>query len=581
MSFVNTRKTSNISNLFRSGQIQQVYKLFLKGDYQENDFTWIIGSLCFLGKLDEAIALSKKKKLNAAEYFFLLTAAIRKAQYQETQTWFRKLSLLATKSEENKFFYTQALAFYAYYKCRYKNCLTIVKRSRALSLGLHESFWKVLALDLLGHTYVQMGDIHKGISHLEEAHTLASLLKNTAFLEATEISIINYQAQFTNQPKAHISLIEKKLRRLSKSDNYSESSLLLSLAHLYLLTGEQSRGDKILERAQSVIFSASIPRHKSLWSFERAYYYYLEGSYDLALSFLIQAEEFSNHEIDKKGHLKILGLRRTIFKLLNKNTKDLDQELLILTKMVGDARSINQLARASLLPKMTSEDPLQKLFDQLTIKEWKLALPEIVETGYYGVLREKIPEKKKSYLLTGLWKKGIIILTKTDILIKSEGISEMLSKTLILLSSKKFTRKEEITTFVWGYTYDPIRHDTSIYTLIHRLREVLGPMEKDLVGENHSYHFSHDFKHLDLSFDEGPILPPNELLQGTYIKAPKWNIRQHKALQMIRKGASFKVSDYAHEFNISLITALRDLTELKKAKQVNVYGRARATTYAL
>ena len=74
--------------------------------------------------------------------------------------------------------------------------------------------------------------------------------------------------------------------------------------------------------------------------------------------------------------------------------------------------------------------------------------------------------------------------------------------------------------------------------------------------------------------------PISNLLQSDFKSGKKWNIRQHKALGMIKNGRTFKVSEYALEFKISIITALRDLSELKDSKLINVYGKARATTYA-
>ena len=573
-------KINNIRHLFVSGQIQQVYKLFLKGSATDEDFNWVLGALCLLGKLDEALLISKKRKLVSADYFFLITVATRNGEYQLVKKWFIELSKKSTLNEENKFFYYQAMAFYAFYKCRYKTCLTIVKRSRDASLSLSESFWKILSLDLLGHTYIETGDVYKGISHLEEAHNLASILGNKTFQQATKISIINYQAHFTDNPKKHLQLIDKRLRTIAKNDNYSEGSLLLSSAHLYLLTGQMAQADKALIKSQKIIFSASTSRHKSMWLFERAYYYYLEGSYDLALNFLLESEDLCNLEINKKAYMKILGLRRNIYTLLNKNTDQLDKLLIQLALFVGDPVAINKLARLNLLTFEVTEDPLQHFFDQINSLDWMQSIPQLIDSGYYALLKDKFNDKKKSYIVTGLWKKGFLILHPNYVYVKEQGVSDLLTKVLIALSSKKSVSKEEIVKVAWGYEYDPIRHDTSIYTLIHRLRNILGPIQKDLIGENHSYQLAHNFKHMDLSITTTSESPINELLQSDFKSGPKWNIRQHKALGMIKSGRTFKVSEYALEFKISVITALRDLSELKNANLINVYGKARATTYA-
>lgn len=572
---------NNIRHLFVSGQVQKIYKIYLKQSFNDSDFTWILGALCLLGKLDEAQDFALKRKLESAHIFFLVLAVIRRSDFESAKKLIKKLQMDFRKSEEAAFFYYQAMAIYAYYKSRYKSCLVIVKKSRAFSLNLNESFWKVLALDLLGHTHVQMGDVYKGISFLEEAHDLASMLGNKTFQQATKISILNYQSQYSIEPNKLILTIEKKLKLIARNDNYSEGVLSLSLCHLYLLVGEMEKAVKILSASQKIIFSSSSPRHKSQWFFEKAYYHFLAGKYDLALSFLSEAIGLINPENEIKVVLKILGLKRRIFKLLGKSTIEIDQNLISLTLKIGDPQSINKLARDKLISSEVSEDPLQEVFDNLFNKN---SNTECIELGYFGPLRQELINLtnalEQSFLVTGLWKNGILILTPKSLLVRKSGVSTLLLTALKLLSTKANVSKDELVSVVWGYQYDPFRHDSLIYALIHRLRDVLGPLEKGLIGENHQYTLSHNFKHLDLSVETMPNEAANENLQLDFNKAPQWNIRQHKVIGLINKGQTFKVSEYARVFNVSLITALRDLKELKDHKVINVFGKGRATTYA-
>jgi tetratricopeptide (TPR) repeat protein len=577
---------SKIRDLFTSGQVQKVYKAYLKNDFSmSEDFTWILGALCFLGKKDEAWSFSRKKKLNSNHYFFLTLAYIRSSDFKKTKLMIGELKKLTFHNEskaENLFFYYQALAIYSYYRSRYRVCLSFVKKSHSLSFNLEENFWKILAIDLLGHTLVQMGEVHNGISTLEDAHELAKQLGNKTFKEAGEISILNYKAYYSNEPKVLISTIEKKLRSIARNDNYSEGSLTLSLSHLHLLTGEMEKALKILTNSQKIIFQASTPRHKALWFFEKSYYHFLLGQFDLSLNLLDEAIILVDPENEKKLSLKILGLKRQIIALQGKNTQDIDRELIKLTQKVGDPQAINKLARLNLALNEVTEDPLQNIFDQYFFEKSK---SEIIEIGYYGILRsnflERSSQKEQSVLLTGLWKNGILIITPKTILVRKSGISSLLISTLILLSSKKYVTKENLLSSIWGYEYDPIRHDTLIYGLIHRLRGALGPLEKGLVGENHQYSLQYHFKHIDLSTELMPKKSTSENLPAPFKKEANWNIRQVRVLSLINKGQAFKVSDYATTFNVSLMTALRDLKELQTSNLINVYGKGRATTYAL
>lgn len=569
---------NSIKSLFKSGAIQRVYKQFLKNDYEKSEITWLIGALCFLGKWEEVLTLIKKRKLQSSESFFMLTACVRRGDYVFAKKLMRELSKQSRINEEAQFFYYQALAFYAYYKCRYKMALYFVLKGYSASFNLSESFWKILSLDLLGHACVQMGDIHKGIYYLEEASALAALDENKTFQEATRISILNYQTQFTRKPKEMIVTLEKTLKNISRSDNYSEGSLLLSLAHLFLLTGQMGQAERTLLRAQSVIFASSAPRHIAQWYFEHAYFYYLAGRNELALNDLAQAQEHCHEENEKKLVLKILGLKRKIFYGLKKDTSALDEKILKLTMLLGDSKGRNHLARLGFLANENSEDPLQVLFDSWESLHWQNSLSLMIESGYFGMLREKVTNKLDSYIVTGLWKKGVLILTPHSTYMTSKGASALLLKALQLLTTRSSVSKEELVEHIWGYHYDPLRHDTLLYALIHRLRLLLGPYEKELIGENHSYFLNHHFEWLELSLRE------NERPLGSQLSESKeanksWNIRQHKVLSFIQNGENFKVSDYALRFNVSLMTALRDLSELVDDKKIKKYGRARGTTY--
>ena len=42
-------------------------------------------------------------------------------------------------------------------------------------------------------------------------------------------------------------------------------------------------------------------------------------------------------------------------------------------------------------------------------------------------------------------------------------------------------RKEDLVNRIWGYDYNPLRHDPMVLTLVQRAREVLGPFRKHLV----------------------------------------------------------------------------------------------------
>lgn len=574
-------KSGKIKTLFTKGDLSSVYISYQKKLFQKEDQPWILATLCLLGKTDEASKLSIKKQTSSFELFFLSMAFTRKGDYPKAKYFLKELTKNKHKSVEDLYFYYQSIAFYAFFNCRYRVSLSFAKKSRHASLHLSESFWKILAIDLLGHNQVHMGDLYQGIHNLKEAQELAKILENKAFDQATTISILSYQAQHSITPHLEVENILKILKKIYKTDNYSEGLLNLNLTHLYLLMGQVDQAEKILAKAQAIIFGNNIARHIGSWHFEKAYLHYLQGREELALAELQAAQDKIQEGRDLKLELKILGLK---FQILSQNNCDLNslrERIVHLTMRIGQPSAINKLARLGLCSFQHSQDPLQFFFDQLKNQKWENLLSEMISMGYFGILREKVQCKNEFYFVTGLWKNGALFISPQEILGQKDGFSELILKAFLLINSKKKVSKEELLEKLWGHKYDPTRHDTIIYTLIHRLRKSMGKFSWLLIGENHHYHLSQHFKVIELHTKISLEEESEDIFQKQLLSKKSWNIRQHRCLVILNKGTYWQVSDYARYFSVSLMTALRDLTELTQAGKIEKFGQARVTTYAI
>jgi hypothetical protein len=200
--------------------------------------------------------------------------------------------------------------------------------------------------------------------------------------------------------------------------------------------------------------------------------------------------------------------------------------------------------------------------------------------GYFGLMREKVQAKKESYIVLGLWKNGALFISNKEVLAATQGISDLMLNALLLINSSPKISKADLVESLWGYKYEPQRHDTMIYALIHRLRISLGPFESLLLGVDHHYRLLQDFKVLHLKYaSTAPNTAQN--IQIDLTNNFPWNIRQHRSVAMMKTGKVWQVSDYAKEFSVTKMTALRDLNELVKFNIINKYGRARSTSYAI
>ncbi|PIP93730.1 MAG: hypothetical protein COW00_07550 [Bdellovibrio sp. CG12_big_fil_rev_8_21_14_0_65_39_13] len=573
-------KLKNYEGLFKKGEYELLKKSFDKNDYSEDEFPWVLAGMCFLGRLDDLKIIIKKRKLSCFECFFLIIAATRIGDYQSAKKWIQQLGAMSfqSKRDSDLFFYYQALAFYSHIHCRYRISLALTKRSHQYSLFLSNSLWKVLAIDLLGHNYIHMGNIHQGLFYLNEGRTLSSEMGNKSWVSAATVSILSYKAQFSENPEDDKSKIKKHLKKIKNNDNYSEGLLLLSLAHLEMLTGQMEECRLILNKAQTIIFGNQVLRHMGLWHFEKAYYHYLTGEAEIALSELQRALGLTTTRTDKKLRLKILGLKQQIGNRLGKKEIFLDQEILDLSKSLGDPRSHNQLARRGIHQFVPSEDPLESLFNEFSSENWQKSITGIIHFGLWGLLREKVASKQRNYLVTGLWKSGALFITQHNVYPVFKGVSDLLLKAFLILNAKNKVSKEELVESLWGYQYDPSRHDTLIFSLIHRLKVLMGTLGLDIKGEAHHYNLRTKYDILELSPLKDELIQ-SEILHSSLLNGQSFNIRQQQALLMIKKGRFFKVSDYAQEFKVTTMTALRDLKELLDQHQIVKYGRARSTTY--
>jgi hypothetical protein len=572
-------KSRKIKDLFSSGDFKALLELYEKGEFKEEDRIWISSALCIFGKMKEGKFLYKKSKVPSQVLFFLCIGFIRLTKYEDGKKYLRLLAQAVAQSKlaEDKFFYYQALAFYSHFFCRYQKSLYFAQKSFEQTVLLKKSLWKIFSLDLIGHNHVALGQIYKGIHHLQEAKELARLLGNQSFVKATEISLLNYECHFSEKVLFHLRKVELKLKNLSSIDNYSKQVLLLTEAKLEILSGQMSRARKTLRRAFDQINKQESKRHLGQYFFLTAYLEYLQDREQVALELLENAENIINKEIDLALFLKVVGLKQKIYISLGIKDDELNKKIIDLSKKIGDSRSLARLYRLGLIQSPYSEDPLQGFFDQFFSDSWKEVLPQLLDYGYHGLLREKLKNKNHAYAILGIKPKSVLFLTKEGTHLSLNSLSLNLLKILKLILVHKRVSKEFICQHVWGYQYEPQRHDSNIYALIHRLRALLGPYSQFLLGEDHHYRIDLNFEILDLSVSHEYQPSPQCDLQSAAV----WNIRQQKILSHFARGEFLRVSDYARITQVTTMTALRDLRQLVEKKMINKYGRARATIYGM
>ena len=151
--------------------------------------------------------------------------------------------------------------------------------------------------------------------------------------------------------------------------------------------------------------------------------------------------------------------------------------------------------------------------------------------------------------------------------------------------SKGYTSKEDLVNTIWGYTYDPLRHDSLIYSTFSNLRKILKHDSRLIETSELGYNLNAQLVNLletrkkEAANQKNQNFTPlkNELgsLLGLHL-----NSRQIQILQYLDNNQFISVKDAVLLFSTSEITANRDLRSLLAKNLVLRIGQGRATHYA-
>ena len=134
---------------------------------------------------------------------------------------------------------------------------------------------------------------------------------------------------------------------------------------------------------------------------------------------------------------------------------------------------------------------------------------------------------------------------------------------------------------MWGYSYHPMRHDPLVYSMVARLRTVLGPFQSWLISDQDGYRLLDGItiNWLKPEIEGAPATVASPTLPKDVFK--NLNHRQIKILEYIQTHGSIHLQDCLELFEVSKVTASRDLSHLHQQDYVLRLGRGKATKYLL
>jgi len=549
-----------------------------------------IGALSFLGRIEEAETLLAR--LEAARggtepvtvaRFFLGVGHTRRSDYARARRAFARNEKGPSPTPLERFFRMQGRVFYTYYTGRFRASLRYAREARRLALRSGDLFARFLATDSYGHCRVVAGEIHHGLRLLEEARSLALRLGNPGLANASAISIELYRAEYGLAGADALAALERRYEALGTEDNYSLANVGLELARQRTRRGRFLEARQALERAAPAIYGNQNRRQEIQLNLRLAELAFRQGDHFSARHHLQFLHRLLHNEADSSYELAALGLARKI--ALAEGREQEAVGLLgrwrELARDFGNTRDDNLRVRLGLL-RAERGNPEDRVHALLQASRHARSLPArlrpLLESGLLCEAADCLglaPGKPILALLPGGL--GHLAQSESGLSWSPDGAFSPLQLRILRLLAAGEGSKERLVREAWGYRYDPLRHDPVVYAAMSALRRGLGGRAEWLQVTESGYRFAAGIR-LSEADQPAPSSAPVKALAGPLASL---NHRQLEILDWLREERFLGVGHCRERFQVSTITALRDLSGLFRLGLVVRMGNARATRYSL
>ncbi len=587
-----------IKELFYKGEYAEVLeKAFeVESRFELGLFSYILGSLSFLGRTQEAEALfqAHKTKLSDVQksyaYFFLALAFTRRSQYQKARTYLILNRSLAKKSpvrnHEVRFLVEQGIAFFLFFHGRFEKSLAWSEKSLASAIGTDDLWMRALSQDLLANNLIQNGRIHEGLGHFNEALKYSKKLKNKALITAIKSSTVLLSCEYGIELAESYKKLSDYYMDQRQFDGFTRANLGLEFARQQTLRGEWKSAVQTLNEISAGIFQNQNRRQEARFNLRWAEVYFLKNEPNTCLHYIRSGRrclEFVDHTYE----MQFIGMEQKVYRdlLKEKIPEALTKRLSELTAKFNNIKNNNILVREKVLTSNVIEsgdDEINQLLKKAA-QNTKAARQIILQTGYLSWLYRFFDiSKGERIILLNLEPKSLTYITADGIFHQANELSTLNYKIISKLS-EGFTSKEELVNSVWGYTYDPLRHDSLIYSSFSGLRKLLSADSRIIETSEVGYALhAKVINLLETNDADTPALDERFTLQSDISELLKHglNFRQIQIMQYLDQNQFISVKTAIRLFSTSEITANRDLRTLYQKELVLRVGQGRSTHYA-
>lgn len=571
-----------------------------------------VGALTFVGDLAEAQSIYEigmnhqdlTSRFHFSCRFYLGVGCVRRSAYSQAASYFAANALeyknkilhngLNAHSEE--IFYTfQGRAFFSFFRGNFNKTKPLAEKAYEAAFKSDFVYGQILALDLLGHSNCQLGNIRRGIFELEKAANLAQKIGNGSILTALQTSLVKYKAQFGINIQQSIQNLETAIQALDAQDTYSKAELYLELIRQLVLRGRGREAQQKLEAAGEIVYKHNNKRQSGIYNLRYAHLLFLRGESHAALALVRSLRSNLDKRVDISIFCQAAGLEQNILQYQNK-------ESYLFAIPESSANFIDKRIHLRNIKKTSEtsnkgEDPLGDLLDLARLEESSI-YTEVKEIGLLGIIPKMlgIPPGCSGIFL-GPGRSDMILVKGADVTCVDQGLTGPMKKLILHLHGESFKSKEYLISQTWGYQYESEIHDKLLHATIGKIRKLLSTFSYWLEWSNEGYRLSPD---VHIFYPNAPaahsILATNFFSVNAEAQreatnnnqknvssqtSDELNFRQLKILKRLRPDNFIGVSQFAAIYKISTMTACRDLSYLQKKGFLVRIGKGRATVYKL
>lgn len=523
--------------------------------FDEAERAFLIGALVFVGRRHDAKAeFAAHLRAGSLESrtiarFFLGVGACRDAEYEEARQLFSEnfRTRDELQSPAARFFAIQGLGFFRFFCSRFAKSVLWSKRAWQIAFASRFHYGMILSADLRAHSLMQTGRVPEGLHVFSKALEFSE----AGVKEALEISVLIYRAQYGLLPQASTELL-KRWKSTPVNDTYSRSNLLLEMVRALILEGRTTAAHAKLSEFANDILKYGQRRQKATYFARRGHALFLMGRVEEAKVSLEEGLRLLDPEVDLAHNLELRGL---------------------MARITGQNGSLAELRRRTgrLHP---SGDLLGETISRLRMDPKNVdVLLQIERKGWLGLLNRVIERESGLVFYLDLLPGRLVIFHEGNVRISKGQVTGLLKRLLVILSQGPADKTKLVET-VWGYKYNSLRHDPMLYNTIYRLRQLLGVYEKFLEAGETGYTWS-------LQTAGRVFERPVHKAATSSVTERNLTLRQHRALQIVKRDFSISVSTYAKALKVAKATATRDLADLVDRGYLDKTGRARATNYVM